>query len=95
MKIFAIYITNTVTANGGTQSLRQAVLLVWLGNPVVYMGNTFVWEQGRKLVSGTLHNKDFAYAYDGNGMRYEKVVNGVKTNYYYDGTQLLMESKNG
>jgi hypothetical protein len=33
--------------------------------------------------------------YDGNGMRYEKKVNGVKTNYYYDGTQLLMESKDG
>ena len=66
-----------------------------MGNPTKYKGNTFNWEQGRKLVSGTLNNKDFAYAYDGNGMRYEKVVDGVKTNYYYDGSQLLMESKNG
>ena len=28
-------------------------------------------------------------------MRYEKKVNGVKTNYYWNGDQLLMESKNG
>ena len=65
-----------------------------MGNPTTYKGNTFVWEQGRKLVSGTLNNKDFEYAYDGNGMRYEKIVDGVKTNYYYNGNQLLMESKN-
>ena len=32
---------------------------------------------------------------DGNGMRFEKTVNGEKTEYYYDGSQLLMESKNG
>ena len=28
-------------------------------------------------------------------MRFEKTVNGVKTNYYYDGSQLLMESTSG
>ena len=66
-----------------------------MGNPIVYKGNTFTWEQGRKLVSGTLNGNSFAYDYDGNGMRYEKVVNGTTTSYYYNGTQLLMESKNG
>ena len=95
MKLFAIYITNNEMAYGGVQPLRQALLFVWLGNPIVYKGNTFNWEQGRKLVSGTLNGNSFAYHYDGNGMRYEKKVNGVKTNYYYDGSQLLMESKNG
>ena len=66
-----------------------------MGNPISYKGNTFVWQQGRRLVSGTLNRNRFRYSYDGNGMRYEKVVNGEKTCYYYDGTQLLMESKNG
>ena len=66
-----------------------------MGNPIVYKGNTFTWEQGRKLASGTMNGKNFSYAYDGNGMRYEKKVNGVKTEYYYNDTQLLMESKNG
>lgn len=87
--------TKNLTAYGGSQKLRQVVLFVWLGNPIVYKGNTFMWEQGRKLVSGTLNGNSFTYSYDGNGMRYEKVVDGVKTHYYYDGSQLLMESKNG
>ena len=87
--------TKNLTAYGGAQKLRQVVLFVWLGNTIVYKGNTFMWEQGRKLASGTMNGNNFAYNYDGNGMRYEKKVNGVKTDYYYDGTQLLMESKNG
>ena len=95
MKLIAILITNNATTYGGAQSLRQVALFVFLGNPTTYKGNTFVWEQGRKLVSGSMNGKSFTYDYDGNGMRFEKTVNGVKTNYYYDGSQLLMESKNG
>ena len=49
MKFIAIYITNKATVYGGAQSLRRVVLLV-------FMGQTFTWEQGRKLVGGTLNN---------------------------------------
>ena len=45
-------------------------------------------------IQKSVYGKSFSYAYDGNGMRYEKIVDGVKTNYYYNGNQLLMESKN-
>ena len=62
MKPIAIYITNRATAYGGAQPLRQVVLLV-------FMGKTFVWEQGRKLASGRMNGNDFEYKYDGNGMR--------------------------
>ena len=95
MKLFAICITNNATAYGGAQPLRQVVLFVWLGNPTTYKSNTFKWQQGRKLVSGSLKGNSFSYAYDGNGMRYEKKVNGTTTSYYWNGDQLLMESKNG
>ena len=91
MKLFAIYITNNATAYGGVQPLRQVVLFVWLGNPIVYKGNTFTWEQGRKLAGGTLNGNSFQYSYDGNGMRYKKLVNGTTTEYYWNGTQLLAE----
>ena len=66
-----------------------------MGNPIVYKGNLFTWEQGRKLASGTLNNNDFEYDYDGNGMRFRKVVNNATTEYYYNGDQLIMESRNG
>ena len=92
MKLIAIVITNNAMAYGGVQTLRQAVLFVCLGNPIEYKGNAFVWEQGRKLVSGSMGGNTFTYNYDGNGMRYEKKVNGATTSYYYNGTQLLMES---
>lgn len=64
-----------------------------LGNPTTYKGNTFVWTQGRKLASGSIGWTDFAYTYDGNGMRYEKDVDGEITEYYYNGTQLIAENR--
>ena len=72
-----------------------------MGNPIKYKvsaaesAQNLFWTQGRKLSSGTLNGKNFAYRYDGNGMRYKKVVNGVTTEYYYNGTQLLIENRNG
>ena len=39
-----------ILANGKTISYDQ------MGNPTTYKGQTFTWEQGRKLVSGTMNN---------------------------------------
>ena len=73
MKLFAIYITNNATTYGGAQSLRRVVLFVWLGNPIVYKGNTFTWEQGRKLVSGINCIPESAYhEFMNTKMRYGK-----------------------
>ena len=74
-----------------TQVSGQTIVYDALGNPTTYKGNAFTWEQGRKLTAGTMDGNSFAYTYDGNGMRYKKVVNGKATEYYYNGTQLLME----
>ena len=84
------YTDGKLTSVNGMQIVYDA-----MGNPVIYRGNTFTWEQGRKLTSGTMNGNNFTYNYDGNGMRYEKIVNGTTTSYYYNGSQLLMESKNG
>ena len=45
MKFIAIYITNNATAYGGVKPLRQVVLFVWLGNPIVYKGNGKVMQK--------------------------------------------------
>ena len=66
-----------------------------MANPARYKGNAFTWEQGGKLVKGSMNEKCFTYCYDGNGMRYPKEINGTKMDYYYNGSRLLMESKNG
>ena len=85
-----VYTDGKLTSVNGAQIVYDA-----MGNPTTYKGNTFAWEQGRKLASGSMGGKSFTYSYDGNGMRYKKTVSGTTTYYYYDGTQLLMESKNG
>ena len=82
------YTNGKLTAVNGAQIIYDA-----MGNPTRYKGNTFTWEQGRKLASGSMNGNSFSYTYDGNGMRYKKKVNGTNTYYYYNGTQLLMESK--
>ena len=37
----------------------------------------------------------FVFIPDPNGMRYKKIVGSAKTDYYYNGTQLLLENRNG
>ncbi|MBR2377788.1 MAG: RHS repeat-associated core domain-containing protein, partial [Clostridia bacterium] len=70
-----------------------------MGNPVMYKGmnedasSNMVWSQGRKLESGTLNNNTFSYAYDMNGLRYKKTVNGNVTEYYLDGSKIIAENR--
>ena len=79
--------------NGVLTSVNGArIVYDKMGNPTTYKGNTFRWQQGRKLAGGSMYGNSFSYAYDGNGMRYEKKVNGATTQYYWNGDQLLMES---
>ena len=66
-----------------------------IGNPLSYYnGNTFTWE-GRRLVGAVVGSKTLSFAYNDEGIRTSKTVNGVKTNYYYYGSQLLAEETNG
>ena len=61
------------------------------GNPLNYLnGFAFTWT-GRKLTGATQGNNVYSFAYDSNGLRTSKTVNGVTTNYYWVGTQLIME----
>ena len=66
-----------------------------IGNPLSYYnGNNFTWE-GRRLVGAVVGSKTLSFAYNDEGIRTSKTVNGVKTNYYYYGSQLLAEETNG
>ncbi len=80
--------------NGKLVSVNnKSIVYDQMGNPTTYKGNAFTWEQGRKLVSGTMNYNTFTYDYDGNGMRYKKTVNGIDTEYYWNGSQLLYENR--
>ena len=67
-----------------------------IGNPLSYYNGssyTFTW-QGRRLVTATKGTKNMSFSYNDEGLRVSKTVNGVTTNYYYQGTLLIAEETN-
>ncbi|MTQ95194.1 hypothetical protein GMC97_10645 [Ruminococcus bromii] len=61
------------------------------GNPLTYRdGMSFEWENGRILKNINTSDKSVQMSYDSNGMRTQKTVDGVKTNYYYDSNKNLI-----
>ena len=51
---------------------------------------SFEWENGRILKNINTSDKAIQMSYDSNGMRTQKTVDGVKTNYYYDSNKNLI-----
>ena len=62
-----------------------------LGNPLTYYdGTSFTW-QGRRLVGAVRGTKTMSFTYDDNGLRTSKTVNGITTEYYWNGNLLVAE----
>lgn len=66
-----------------------------IGNPLTYHdGKVFTWQNGRQLAGITDGGSTYSYAYNADGLRTAKTVNGVTTNYtVIDGT--LIGEKTG
>ena len=58
------------------------------GNPLIYRGNTLKWENQHLIA---FNNNE--YRYNGSGIRTEKVVDGIKTHYFLDGSKVIFEKK--
>ncbi|MBE6799025.1 MAG: RHS repeat-associated core domain-containing protein [Ruminococcaceae bacterium] len=56
-----------------------------------YLGHTLTWEKGRQLKSFD----NIQFAYNANGIRTSKTVNGIKHEYVLDGTKILRETWGG
>ena len=66
------------------------------GNPLTYRDNmAFEWENGRILKNINTSDKAIQMSYDSNGMRTQKSIDGVKTNYYYDSSNNLFALTQG
>ena len=64
-----------------------------IGNPLSYYNGssyTFTWN-GRRLATATKGTKSMSFAYNSDGLRISKTVNGVTRNYVYDGDLLVSE----
>ena len=63
-----------------------------IGNPLNWTnGKTFTWTGGRQLSGVTDAANSITYTYDDNGIRTGKTVNGIKTDYYLNGTAIIMQ----
>ena len=65
----------------------QAVTYDEIGNPLTFGSKTFEW-CGRQLERITDGDNTYVYAYNTDGDRVSKTVNGVKTEYFYNGSIL-------
>jgi RHS repeat-associated core domain len=66
-----------------------------IGNVLTYDNNTYTWTNGRELSSITNNNNTYTYLYNDSGIRTSKTVNGITTNYYLEGSNIIYEEKNG
>ena len=80
--------TYTVSGDNITVSTNNPVS----GNPISYYNGTrwtFGWENGRELTTATNGDVSISYAYDLNGIRTTKTVDGVVHEYLYAGDKLI------
>lgn len=59
-----------------------------IGNPLSYKGNTLTWTMGRQLATYGTNT----YKYNEDGIRTSKTVDGVTTQYYLNGTDIIQQS---
>ena len=89
--------TNTVTYAYGNADWKdqltsfngEAITYDAIGNPLTYRGMTLTWQNGRQLATLSKAGLNVSYVYNDEGLRTQKTVNGVTTEYYWNGSQLL------
>ena len=64
-----------------------------IGNPLLYRGRSLTWTQGRRLAGVSSEGLAAYYTYDESGTRTGKTVNGVSTQYYINGSQILAQKR--
>ena len=69
----------------------QSITYDAIGNPLSYRGMTLSWEGGRRLASVSKEGLSASYVYNTDGIRTQKTVNGVTTNYYLNGSSVLRQ----
>ena len=69
----------------------QSITYDAIGNPLSYRGMTLSWAGGRRLASVSKEGLSASYVYNTDGIRTQKTVNGVTTNYYLDGSSVLRQ----
>lgn len=88
--------TNTNWKDQLTNYNGKAITYDAIGNPLTYDGNTYTWQNGRQLqkIVNTSKNQEIVYQYNEDGIRTRKMVNGVATKYFIEGSKVIYEKTN-
>ena len=70
----------------------QAITYDAMGNPLQYLEMQMEWEKGHQLKHITGAGLDMYCMYNDSGKRIRKTVNGVTTDFYLDGSAILMQT---
>lgn len=73
-----------------TEYNGQGITYDEIGNPTSYLGWNMSW-QGRSLTGASKGSQTLSYTYTPDGIRNSKTVNGTKTEYLLNGTQILAQ----
>ena len=85
--------TNTNWKDQLTSYNGQAITYDAIGNPIIYNGNNYTWQNGRELAQIVNGTNTYQYKYNDEGIRIEKNVNGTVTKYYTEGTKVIYEKQ--
>ena len=70
----------------------EAITYDQIGNPLTYKGYNLTW-QGRRLQALSGNDVSASYTYNEEGLRTSKTVNNVVTNFAYNGSLLMAQTK--
>ena len=70
----------------------KAITYDAIGNPLTYDGWTYTWEEGRQLKTAVGNGHNISYKYNDSGIRTQKIVDGVTTNYHLVGDRVTYEN---
>lgn len=82
------YVGDELTRYNGEEVINDE-----LGNPIYRNGWQLTWENGQMLATAKKNNKMIYYQYNVSGLRTQKKINDITTNYYYEGGRLLGEER--
>ena len=66
-----------------------------IGNPTSIGNKTLTWINGRELSTYQDNTNNITYKYNLDGIRTSKIVNGIETKYYLEGSSIIFEDRNG
>jgi RHS repeat-associated protein len=70
----------------------KAITYDQIGNPLTYNGYNYTWEEGTQLKSIAKPGFNASYSYNDNGIRTQKIINGVTTKYNLKNDKVTSET---